>query len=422
MVDWEVREGERLPEERFTRQRVRRWRRWLTPALVVLVVILAVTLVAWRQLREADARLREDIAQTIAREEQALRLGVVGEFSALADPVAPPEWLAKYQQAFQPVRTPAAMPELLAVRRSGETVVATLARGMDGGMLPEQRAYRLVGGTWRRTPLAPHLPAGPAEEQASAYFMLQAAPDDLATLAGHADLQLDLEALRARVLSRWPHSCAACRFTLVVQSQEFAPAVYGFDGEHIFLNSPSLAQPDPLSPLSPAAQYRYAVASAVVERLTTPVWLREHASLHQADLSAAPAPVNLMTQDWLALLWALQETEARLFILDEEERRLIRNAWRDELAEDWPFPFERQLPLDPARADPEGRRRWAAVNLLIEHRITRSDDSTPARLARILFDYPVEHFNVSRFFTTLIGGSLVDLETISHAYLLQPEP
>jgi hypothetical protein len=424
MMDWRVLgEEEGLPslpgeeEPRAGRVLARLWP-WL---LLLLVLGLALGAAVVWQARQREARLHADLAAIVEEEARAQAFGVPEQASTLADPLAPESWRQRYGLLFREERTPL-RPEIAEMEFEEERALLTVTWPEARTPITERRAYRLVDGAWRRAPL-PLQAWEPAGEQSTDHFLLRADAADLEALTGDPALRLNLERLRGRVVTYWPHTWKDFFLTVTAQPQELSGPVYFADAQKLFVNSPPLALADPTSPLPWKAQYRLAVTSAVVEWLTTPEWLRQPFTESNDGLEALLPEEEQGLRNWVALWRILQQAEARQWALDGEQRVALRNGWREELGGVWPEPFAGPLPLDPDAADPEARRRWMAVSLLVERQIQIEGIHVPGRLATVLLDYPARNdFQVGQFFGVLIGGSANNVEQLSRDYILTPEP
>lgn len=420
-MDWQVLgDEERLPsapaenEPRARRAWARLWR-WLLLGLLLVATLGAA--VVW-QARQREEELRADLEATIEREARAQLFGVAAQAREFADPAAPQIWRERYAALFHPQQSdlPPAVTRL--ALQEGRALVDVTWPGAPTPII-EQRAYRVVGGAWRRSPL-PLEAWEAAGTRRTTHFSIQANAADLAAFSDDPALRLNLERLRSRVVTYWPDAWADFFLAITVQPQELSGPVLFIDAQKLLVNSPDLALVDPAAPLPREAQVRLAITTAVVEWLATPESLRRPFFGDRSGrfLETPDEGVN----NWWALWRILQAAEARHWALDSAQRRLLRNAWRAELAGTWPDPFAGPLPLSPEGTDPAARRRWLAVSLLVERQIEIGDVGTPGRLATILATYPTGSFQPGPFFAALIGGSEDNVEQLSRPYILTLEP
>jgi hypothetical protein len=426
MLDWNVvkREGAAAGGAGST-QALRSRRRWLILFGALTALFMAVGTSFWYAARAAEARQIAVLEQTVRDEANALYFGVTEQANEWLDPAASPAWQFCYESSFRATAPGAPTAEIEGIERSGDLAQVELRyAGRDEADAPGfqsiTRNYRLVRDRWRRTPLNPvqgdddSQTGRVSEGLTSPHFHM------LPTPAG-IDLSMDLENLRELIIARWPtNTCEECVLTLAMLPHPAAPPLIGVNAQRICLNDPDTVPYDPTSPLRESEQYQLALVTGIIRALTMPVWLPEYPP-------AAPSSPNAVLAEgregeWLALLLMLQEAEARHWLLPESERRALRNTWREELGGTWVSPFDGPLPFYPQHADPDARRRWLMVNLLIERAVEHGgDENTLGRLAHTLLAYRPETFEAERFFTALIGGSPADLELLSRGYVLTTE-
>lgn len=422
MIEWDVLDGEQNeglgePQQEGPQGAGIIWWRWL---LLLFAVVLAVIIwLAW-QSQNGDQKLRADLNAVLQEEIHAQASGFTARAADLADPRASQSWFARYVDLFRRPYLVSDLPIIQDIIWNNSNVVALIEWPQSQAPIIEQRAYRLVNSRWRRTPLPSSFiePTTPKEERRTTYFMLRGAAHDMATMTDNAELRLNLEPLRSRVITYWPNTWDSFFLVINIEAQELSPAVYFMDAQKLYINRYELVPFDPSSPLSRKGQYRLAVIQAVVEWLTTPDWMRDKEIRNaQTELPAKFAA----SKDWLILYRLLQEAEARHWALDGSQRRELRNAWRAELAGEWSDPFAGALPLSPDVATPEERKRWLMLNLLIERQITLEGIGTAGRLATSMQDYLPQDFSHKYFFQSIIGGSTDEFETIIREYVLGTE-
>lgn len=418
MLDWRV-EGESSPSDPNPPKLPRpspRWGRILLVALLLILVTGAALLAGQARARETE--LRAELTQLIAEEARAQAFGQWEQGAWLVDPAASSTWRGRYAALYERPRSLPVLPFVQEITWGDQrvTVQVTWPTSITHP-LTETRAYRLVEGTWRRTPRDDIVRTRTLREHSSAHFRLRG-EEEVAALLDDRDLRLSLEALRARVVTYWPDTWGDYFLTLHAEPQELSPPVYFSDAQKLYINRPSIALLDPASPLPAKAQYRLAVTTAVVQWLTTPDWMRDPET---RSILTLPQPGQPPTGDWIALYRILQQAEARHWALDGAQRRDLRNAWRTELAGTWPDPFQPFLDIDPDAADPEVRQRWLALTLVIERQIALNGPEVIGRMARTLVAYPPDEFSVPSFFQALVGGSSSDLEQLFREYVLTPE-
>ncbi len=399
MLDWRV--AEQLPDDPTTDDvpavTTRRPgnRVVLVGALLVLVIVVSGLSYTYRQ---RDVALRSDLSTYILDETRAQAAGDVSLAEAYADPNAPEGWYAHYASQF---RSTATLPALVVqdVRLAGELAEVDVAWQTTPPYM-QHRAYRSVNGQWRRTPLV--VATEPITDTRTPYFVITGPVPVVNDLTNTPGLQLNLEALRGRIVTYWGDDIwDAYLLTVAVYPSDLAPAVEFSDARRLHINTPTLTPFDPASPLSPQSQYRLTVTDAVVKWLTTPQWVRD---LQLGNTTMSPADVAA-SHDWMVMLDLLQQAEARQWVLNDAERRAVRNAWRAELNHQWVDPFTARLPLTNTPATYDARLRWVMVNLMIERQITVGGPEMVGRLAQMLKSYPSVYFDPATFFRAIAGGT-----------------
>ena len=421
MIEWDVLDDDRrLPigTPKDEGPSPSRWREWWRLLLLLLVVAVGIgALMEW-QTRQREQQIRADLMIVLEEEARSQAFAFRERAADLADPRSPYTWYERYVELFRTPRTLKNPPLIQEMVWDNWRVDVEVTWPDSPTSVVEQRAYRFVNGVWRRTPRTDIVLAESIREKKTTFFELRGGEEDMTAMEEDRDLRLNLEALRARVVTYWPQTWKDYFLILNIEPQELSPPVYFKDAQKLYINRPSLAQIDPFSPLPRKAQYRLAVITAVIQWLTDPEWAR---SL-EANIGTNELPSDLAARnDWMALILILQQTEARQWALHGWERRDLRNAWREELGGVWPNPFEGPLSLNPNKATPEERKRWLAITLLIEQRVVVGGVETIGRLAQTLHNYPTEGFRISNFFEALIGGSVHDVEAIYGDYVLTPE-
>ncbi len=312
MLEWEVLEEEdaRLPAPvaagrgRFGRAA---WLRWL--ALLLALIALASAGVWW-QARQQQQALRADLTEVLAVEAQLKALGEWEQGKPLLDPDAPLAWKNAYLYYLSLPKSLPGTPLLREVAVDEARMVATVTVGWpapEGSTtreVAEQRAYRLVGGMWRRTPLYPDDEA--LEEVRSGHFVLRAEPAERLALQ-NAAWRFDPEGLRAHLAEQWPAAWLETRpITIVVQRAEFGTVIQQSASRRtLLLNSPRLSYLVTSEPLSSAAYYRLQMTDNLILKMV-PVHRPEGMD------EAGAARVALLQRQ---LQWA----EARAWALDEGE-------------------------------------------------------------------------------------------------------
>jgi hypothetical protein len=172
MIEWEVLEDERLPEDIPEAKPPRKPLPW-KPILAVVLVLAVVTMggVAWR-LRVVEEQVRTDIEQLVLREERAIRLGISEQAIAFADPDAPLAWKGWYQSIYTPSELPLPTPMIESVEQAGDVALVVAKYEMEGYVWRNARAYRLTEEAWRRTPI-PRTLWDRREAHRSDFFMLE---------------------------------------------------------------------------------------------------------------------------------------------------------------------------------------------------------------------------------------------------------
>lgn len=412
MLDWHV--DEEIPQDALSDEPPRRQLRigWRTALLLLTLLLISVT-VGIAVLRQREAALRAELDTHILQESRAMASGDRDLALPLVDPGAPSSWFVAYQSLFQRRATHIA-PTVQEVELIGETAT-TMVRWATTPPLIEPRAYRLIEGTWRRTPLT--IPTDQSSDLRTTHFALIGPPDAVKDLASTPGIQLNLEGLRRRVATYWQDTWDEYFLTVRVYPAEFAPAVRYADARNLHVNTVNLTPFDPTGALSPQSEYRLAVIKGVVAWLTTPDWVRAvrlngSDMMSEADMEAA--------HDWFVMLDLLQEAEARHWALSEIEIERLQAQWRAEIGNQWVDPFRAPLPTGDMRLLNESdRQRRAMLHLMVERQVASGDISTIGRLARILNEYPPVYFSAEQFFSALIGGSPGDVQLQMELWLSQ---
>ncbi len=202
MIEWEVLEEDRLPEEPPTPRRPRKPIPW-KPILVVVLVLAVVTTggVAWR-LRVVEEQVRNDIEQVLLREERAIRLGVKEQAPNFADPASPLAWKGWYQSIYRASELPLPTPTLEDIVIERDYVLVIAKYEMEGYIWRNARAYRLTENEWRRTPIPPSL-WEQREAHRSDFFIMEMTSVEQALLAPEP-LAVVLETFRDAWSDAWP--------------------------------------------------------------------------------------------------------------------------------------------------------------------------------------------------------------------------
>jgi len=421
MIEWDVLDDDKqLPTGRIEEANPppSRWRRVLRWLLLLLLVIMGAFAALQWQTSQQEEQIKADLMIVLEEEARSQSFGFPERAADLADPRSDSTWYERYVDLFRvphPLREAPTIEKMVWDNWRADVEVTWPAAP---NTMVEQRSYRLVNGVWRRTPRVDMVPAEAERERRSTFFLLQGGNDEITAIEEDRDLRLNLEALRARVVTYWPETWKDYLLTLHIEPQELSPPVYFNDAQKLHLNRLDLAQVDPFSPLPRKAQYRLAVVTAVVQWLTHPGWAREL----PANIGSHELPPDVMPKnDWLAIMTILQQTEARHWALHGWERRNVRNAWREELAGVWPDPFNGPLPINLDKATPEERKRGLAVALLIEQKVDEQGIDTVGQLVQQLHSYPSDALVVSHFLEAIMGSSMNEMEAIYGPYVLQPE-
>jgi hypothetical protein len=335
-LEWQVLEEDELdglPEERDeVTARSRPWRQWFV--LLLVVVALAAALL-WQQARERAEALRVELREAVHVEERVRYGGDRAQWAALLDPAAPVEW--RYRYAFAHSRfygDPPDLPDMRVLHLQEEGTLATVelfwpnAGATDSPT--EQRAYRTVNGIWRRTPLA--VADELVVEQRTENFVLSGPESVVQEITGELELLELLETMRAHIdqgilRARWFNGDPV---HIVIRPRELMTfTVEGPLSQHrtMIATSPTFSKVDFYAPLSPESQYRLDLAEGVSYRLVPAVGI---------------PPTEL---DGNYLIWhqLLRQAEVRQWVLTAEERRQLRNYWREQLAGAWIVPWEGSL-------------------------------------------------------------------------------
>lgn len=404
MLDWQV--EEEIPKEPLIEETPRPWRlNWRGVAVILVIITITVGVVV-AALRIREAQLTTELNEVIRREANTMTYGAPDATLAFADPFAPPDWRDRYVSIYNRSHSiPPPTIQNVALRNDIATTDVVWATTPP---FIETRAYRLLDGEWRRTPL--FIPQSPTDELAdlrTTHFALIGPDSTVTDLATSPGLQLSLEGLRRRVATYWQDTWEEYFLSLRVYPVEFAPAVHYADARNLHINSLALTPFDPTLPLSPQSQYRLGVTEGVVRWLTTPEWMRQLRLSEMTTMSAADIETS---HDWFVMLDLLQQAEARHWALSETEVHAMRQYWKGAISNQWVDPFTAPLPQRGEPWSEEEAQRYAMINLMIERQIAVGDISTIGRLARILQEYPPVYFDAEQFFSALIGGSPSDVQ------------
>lgn len=240
MIEWEVLEEERLPEEQPEPKRPRKPLPWKPILLVVLVVAIVTTGgVAWR-LRVVEEQVRNDIEQVVLREERAIRLGVREQATTFADPAAPLAWKGWYQSIYTPSELPLPTPTLENVELEGDVALVVATYQMEGYVWRNARAYKLTTDGWRRTPIPSALWKS-QEVHRSNFFIFEMNPLEQTFLPPEPLAEV-LETFRAAWSDAWPlENATPLKITFSSDETLTTPQ---FGTQQITLRSP-LLDPNP---------------------------------------------------------------------------------------------------------------------------------------------------------------------------------
>ncbi len=306
---------------------------------------------------------------------------------------------------------------------------ARQARATDLAPTVEQRAYRLVGVRWRRTPLA--LEPEARAQRRTAHFVLEGPLTDLDAIGDGGTHDLRLEALYEQLDTHWPRGVLRpenARLHVLIQPHEFEPVtldLFAFNTpDQVLANSPRLAQSNLALPLSAEAQYRLQLTQAVVARL-----LPDYP--YGPGLPPTLTPEQRLSFDELA--YQLRAAIARQWALTPSERAALRDQWRAALGGAWQSPFEGSYApwpnalwpatrdLDAARfARSEAGQRALALSLLLEHLSEREGDAILYRLAERLPAITPQS-TLAELLASVTGDAPATLDASARAWALAPE-
>ncbi|MDQ4078039.1 MAG: hypothetical protein M3220_17550, partial [Chloroflexota bacterium] len=368
MFEWEVTDEEiGLATEEPSPPRGSRWR----GLLPVLFVVALAGFILWWRFHQQQVELRTDFNDVVQSEARLMSFGQQEEAASLRDPEAPAVWTFLYEEQFRWSRTLPALPSVRDVTlEDKETAVVDVAwplpaaNGSESNEVIAQQRYRLVRGRWRRTPSEAE-PEGRYTE----HFYLYGNPEELDALTD----ALALDALWEHLDAHWPTTSRhRAPVTIIVEPQIYGRTVLLNDDLFVVNTprfAPTLAPPEwqrsvsEALPLSDGARYRMNVIEAYLYRSLSSGWARE---LRGQQL------VN-----FLEFYRQLVQAEARRWALNEEERQVVRDRWREELKEESVSPFDGDLLLPVTKLQElstaereqvwaEQRRRRLALALLLE--------------------------------------------------------
>lgn len=408
------------------------WHRWLLLTVSALIVIAGISggALVW-YVKHQENKLRDDATAVIAAEARAQALGLESQAFSFADPDAPHLWLERYRELYQRSgailsawwlqpgawQPPTSRPDVRSVtlEDAGRRAVVEVA-WTERSRVVERRAYRLIDGAWRRTPLFEDAGLPPSrttewlQEQRSDHARVLAHAEDFARLAGGAHHHVDFEGLHDHIYSTWPAGMVDDTDVTVriVPTELKTPFVSVSERTgSVTAAAPDIALVTAAVPLTPAAQYRLALTNGVVDVLTlTEQWSQESFGSQSIPFSE------------------LQQLQARHWALDDTERTALRNAWRRELGGNWRSPL---TPFTPEEVDTDDDQEGAHLlmqwlipwRLFLEQLLVEGYVDTPGSLARAVLASP--ETDAVTFFTDLTGLSQTELEARARTFALSPE-
>jgi hypothetical protein len=189
-MEWQVKENGNAPLPARSTKLIRSRRPagwvWLVVGLLVIVTLGGAL---WWRVQQQGENLRASITETIHQEARVLGGQDMTEAEALIDPHAPVDWRWSYLQATSLLRPPSTLPTVQEIRLDDEGMLALVQVAVprpEGELydrlepIVEQRAYRLIEGAWRRTPLP--LDQAEMDEQRTHHFVLHGPATVLAEL------------------------------------------------------------------------------------------------------------------------------------------------------------------------------------------------------------------------------------------------
>ena len=414
MMQWEVAEQEGKPltalDEAGPEPPRHKTLQWRGVVLVLLGFVAGFAgLLAW-QARQRETALRADLTSVIEGEARVMGLLATEQGRAYVDPDAPLDWQMRYLRYPGPVPDPGGLPKLGTLRLEEDGQIARVevvwprpASRETAEAVSEHRAYRLVNGSWRRTPYV--RPGQETEERRTDHFIVQAPPEELETLTNDPALYVDLESLRQSIEATWPRSWFdGTPVTVRVVAREFGPYVTP-TAPHIQVNSPHLAPADPFSALPAASQYRLVLTHEVLYHLIRPPM--------PPPISNEPILLYRTLYDHLVF------AEARQQALSAEERQAIRGQWRERLGGKWESPFSGPMfwIFGENGADQQAiERRQIALHLLLEQLAETEGPEVLGGLASAMTRQHPTEFSLADLFTEATGLSREELEARAREY------
>ncbi|MBA3534220.1 MAG: hypothetical protein H0T73_20045 [Ardenticatenales bacterium] len=411
MLEWDILEDEEshLPEgsEADALPGGVRWRRWL---LVLAMLIAGMAGAAWGRVYAQEQQLRADLTEVITREAHLMALGAVEQGEGLVDPLAPAEWKGRYRRYLGRPQTLPGTPELRTVelQQEGALAVVVVAWPTQGEApaVMERRAYRLYQEKWVRSPLPTD--GEPLQTSETTHFVLRAGPRDLAMLTDAPAYHEQLEAIWKHLDTTWEGwEVEPFPITIVVQRLEFESIVsYTSSRRMLRANSPRLTYVLSNKPLPSQAYYKLHLTRAVLRRLLPlPSW------------AAGAQPIH--TQ--------LIDAEARQWILDESQRKALRNSWRETLDGQWYSPFlpPPSITEESSPTQHKDYEQWSlSTALLLDYLIDRHGQDVPGRLASKWLPNRSEFFlqrELPALYLSVAGGLFGELETQAREFALTIE-
>jgi hypothetical protein len=307
---------------------------------VALALLAAVALKTGDDARREFARLATELAAVVQAEARLQADGDLDSAEAYLDPDAPRDWAQRYRRLYDPTpvnpynelcgvygtewHPQTAPPEVSILSARDEAAGRRVRLALTwpvGSRAGEERAYRWVGGRWRRTPLTDaERTHGRELSRQVGEVVITGPAGDVAALTADPALAIDFAALDRRVRgdlagvmpTRRGGQTATTQVVLRPTELEGPVIETGIAPQRLVLvNAPSLALVNPDGPLLAAALYRLALVQAVLGARYSQVGVTE--------LPFAP-------------YWSLSADER--LALRNRLRQALGGQWRSQLVRD----------------------------------------------------------------------------------------
>lgn len=211
-----------ITDERRQWQPPQHWRLWLAG---ILVLCLAAGVFLYWRLAKRTAAMRTDVERFVQYEAAQRRLGPAANVAGLLDPTAPNVWTSSYVDTMMPASDTTMRIDTIEFYKT-RAVVTLRSEGQR-----YVQVYRLVDQEWRRTPATTHAWGGLRMAQLASNLTIRYHERDSAFVGR---LLKDVPALIRE------HPLRSGLKEVIIQPEEFGPALLQRSTERVVLNSPLL--------------------------------------------------------------------------------------------------------------------------------------------------------------------------------------